>query len=277
MADDQLKDLVFSTNSTLIETLNKLEVIEIATINNQVIENTEEIEGLQTETLQLKQQLDTLGITVFNYQADTNAHFVTVDNQISSLTEAVNKLEDQTHRIDLLEIQVDEQRVQLDKNTEDVRVLSLAVTDLGNIVETLDGKVTDLQNELTTQIDYLQRQINFNRGKSDDEYVELRKEMDTVNEGGLYNTYVAVANYQFGTSACPYLEDIFETGNKGYQMFMVDVVGRYGQVGATGDPWSFTRNGESIDGMPILFNVDPHKCVTRSKNNENDHKSSTDD
>lgn len=123
----ELADLIFSTNSTLFKTLSELEVTDLLLIKATVDQNTADL-------IDLKTQVDSLGVTLFNYQSATNANFATVNTQLLDLETTTNQLEAQML---VLSTKVDE--------------LESVVGQDHGLVEQLNSQVQILTSQMATQ------------------------------------------------------------------------------------------------------------------------------
>lgn len=174
METDELKDLVFAENSTLIQTLSGLDVTDIAGIQLQVTDNTNEL------VLQ-KQQLDTLGQKQFQDQAFNNQQFVLINTQllamqeqvdlIPGLSEQVTNLDNEISAIDLRVDGIDEEvseavvnidilQTQMASTIERVDYLLATVNDMKDVLTSLVSQVSTLQGQVTTLQEDSQSQQN---------------------------------------------------------------------------------------------------------------------
>lgn len=74
--DSSLKEEIFESNSTTLQTLSKLDVLDIIQVKSSI----KEVEEINK---QLKQQLDSLGQTVFDNQASNNREFVLINTKFN--------------------------------------------------------------------------------------------------------------------------------------------------------------------------------------------------
>lgn len=246
MASDELKELVFATNSTLIQTLNNLDVVDIANINNQVLANTNDIETLQADTIRFQQQLDTLGITLFNYQADTNANFVTVNGQIA-------QLQNQVGQIPILEQQVTDLNNQVVALSAEVANLEQQVSDIPLLraeLDSLTAKVNQIDSLVTDLVGYtsgLEGRIQDNE-----------EQIANINSGGLGDVYAAITTLNPSGINCTRLPQY------GYSFSYINWDGALGGSKGTAHPItsSALEDFPSTYGGPFLIVKSSKSCTT---------------
>lgn len=151
---NELKDLIFSKNSTLLATLSELDVTDLASNIAQTEKNTADL-------VNLKSEIDSLGLTLSRYQADTNANFATVNQRISEQDAVISglsvQISDLSDIVDHLSGKIDQQDLKIadlygkvDYNNQLIVNLSNSVSRLANDVEDLETLVNGLDARITS-------------------------------------------------------------------------------------------------------------------------------
>jgi uncharacterized coiled-coil protein SlyX len=139
---NELKDLIFSNNSTLLATLSELDVTDLASNIAQTEKNTADL-------INLKSEIDSLGLTLSRYQADTNANFATVNQRISEQDAVISglsvQISDLSELIDHMATRLDQQDLKINKLAIDVENNNTLVNNLSISVSRLASDVEDLE------------------------------------------------------------------------------------------------------------------------------------
>lgn len=139
----EIGDLIFSTDSTLFEVLDTLEIPALAT----------QVDAVNARLDIVNEQLTQLGQIVDNNQINNNTQFATINTTIDNLQTQVNNLSIDTTglvtRVDALELLTSTQ--------------ATAIGNMQNLIVTLNVNVLTLQVQqanTTTNVTNLQNQVN---------------------------------------------------------------------------------------------------------------------
>lgn len=149
-----LLEEVFSQNKTLIEVLDQNGVTDISSIR-------EDIHRVETNQVQQKDQLDSLGRTVDSYQKSNEAQFVDFNTRINNLSKVVDDMT--LDFVSIIEFNAYRNATAGDINNIQISLgqMSTAVTSLDNSVSRLNTITTSQQQQIDMNVHDL-KEINSN-------------------------------------------------------------------------------------------------------------------
>jgi len=172
-----IQEEVFGNNSTLWEVLNAQGVPELA-----------------EQQRQLKDQIDTLGVTLQRYQFDTNAEIVRINTQLITINSNITSLSDQVQLNDNL---VSALQVEVDALSTQVAELSSEIGEIPSRLQAVENSVSNLSfelNSLTLRVNSIDNRLTQMITLQNNNYVQ-------------YETVYSVIEWPF-----------WQTGYRSYEM-----------------------------------------------------------
>lgn len=131
MSESELKEIIFRNNSTTLKTLSDMDVTDITDIittlsdlTDKVTLQQQEIVEVEEKTDQNKQEIDSLGQTVFTNQANNNAKFINIDTTLASYDTKIVDIDNKVNSFD----------TRLTQTITDLTNLQVTVQELHDIV-----------------------------------------------------------------------------------------------------------------------------------------------